>query len=173
MPVFLHFGHSKLSAQWSRPVISRICAYGRLDQAGLVPAAARPAKAPAAFAASWRCPNSVLKQSAPAAVLYGREHARMRNLPCARNARNLTRGLSTTEGCPNRPPTSQQLIGSKKRLRTFSTKSSTYILCQQNQKSKAASVGGLFHWGFRSSLHMMVRRPIRFMTGPRSSRPPG
>jgi hypothetical protein len=69
----------------------------------------------------------------------------MRNLPCVRSARNLTRGLSTTEGCPNRSPISQQLIDSKKRLATFSTRSSPYILCQQNQKSKTASVGGLFY----------------------------
>src|SRR3979411_659027 len=36
MPVFLHFGHSRLSVQWSRPVILQICAYGTPDQAGFV-----------------------------------------------------------------------------------------------------------------------------------------
>jgi hypothetical protein len=53
--------------------------------------------------------------------------------------------VSSTEGYPNQSPISQQLIGSKKRLGTFASRRSLCIPSQQNQKSKAASVGGLFH----------------------------
>jgi hypothetical protein len=69
----------------------------------------------------------------------------MRNQPCVRNARNSTKRLSATESSPNQPPTSQQLIGSKNSLGTFTSRRSLSTPGQQNQKSKAASVGGLFH----------------------------
>src|SRR3984893_10870130 len=74
--------------------------------------------------------------------------AGMRDLPCARNARNSIRRLSTTESYPNQLPTSQQLIGSKNSLGTFTSRRSLCMPRQQDHKSETASVGGLhcFWW---------------------------
>ena len=53
--------------------------------------------------------------------------------------------MSSTESYPNQLPTSQQWIGSKNSLGTCTGRRSLCTLGPQNQKSKAASVGGLFH----------------------------
>jgi len=99
-----------------------------------------------------RCPNlsvpingdeQIRRSSVLSAAAYIGRRCAMRNLPCARNARNSTRRLSTTESYPNQPPTNQQSIGSKNSLGSFTSRRSLCTPGQQNQKSKAASVGSL------------------------------
>ena len=61
-----------------------------------------------------RCPNlsvpingdeQIRRSSVLSAAAYIGRRCAMRNLPCARNARNSTRRLSTTESYPNQLPT--------------------------------------------------------------------
>jgi len=83
--VFPHFGHSRRSVQWSRPVIRQICAYGASNQAEFDCLNRTPAPRTGFFV----CPKKLTGPEADASLAAPQKHRGGRCQASARSPRSM------------------------------------------------------------------------------------